>query len=252
MVVVLFYVLYAKTPVGMLVFLGIAATRVRAASAKHIRQLLFVIVLSLVIFLFVSSQTGFSVHGRYIIPTLTFIIVFSSSVVNLDHLCPPLVCRLVIMCCSLIALESSYVFPHSLSFFNVLSGGSVNGYMCLADSNISWGQDLYVIAEWFNRHDEVKSVKMMHYGSISPAVVGISFEVPKNEDVEVDASSGIRRLRPGWYAIDVNYLAGSMVPCITSTGGRDFSAAMIFPWKKLRDLKPHGYIGYTMRVYYIP
>jgi len=40
------------------------------------------------------------------------------------------------------ALTAFLVWPHYLSYFNQLVGGSSNGYKFLSDSNLDWGQDL--------------------------------------------------------------------------------------------------------------
>jgi hypothetical protein len=48
---------------------------------------------------------------------------------------------LVILICWLI-LETLFVAPYFLSYFNEFAGGTWNGYHFVTDSNYDWGQDL--------------------------------------------------------------------------------------------------------------
>jgi hypothetical protein len=43
--------------------------------------------------------------------------------------------------------------PRYLAYFNVLIGSRRNAYRCLADSNLDWGQDEFVLWAWQRAHD---------------------------------------------------------------------------------------------------
>jgi hypothetical protein len=51
------------------------------------------------------------------------------------------------------ALEAWRIYPHYESYFNQLAGGPCSGWKVLADSNVQWGQDEWIIEEWVRRQE---------------------------------------------------------------------------------------------------
>jgi hypothetical protein len=56
------------------------------------------------------------------------------------------------------------VWPHGLTYFNQLAGGSSEGYRYLSDSNYDWGQGLLELRDWQAEHTE-KPVKLWYFGA---------------------------------------------------------------------------------------
>lgn len=54
------------------------------------------------------------------------------------------------------AAESVFIHPNYLAYFNEFIGGPKNGWKYLADSNIDWGQDRYLVTQYLNRNPTVK------------------------------------------------------------------------------------------------
>jgi hypothetical protein len=54
------------------------------------------------------------------------------------------------------------VFPHSHAYFNELAGGPLNGHKHLLSSNIDWGQDILLLADWSLQHPD-KPIDAMAY-----------------------------------------------------------------------------------------
>lgn len=117
------------------------------------------------IFSIVSSKTGFSEHTRYVLPAFPFFYVAIASVttryltrlegfVDLPTRGPllgsvsPFLCfsTLVSAFGSWLLLSSLWLYPHSLSYFNELVGGPLNGHKHLLGSNVDWGQDFRYLA----------------------------------------------------------------------------------------------------------
>jgi hypothetical protein len=134
-----YYYLYAlamKEPLGSwcLVVLAIGVTIVRRGYSASWRDEIVVLAPFLVILVFVSSQTGFSVHSRYILPALPFLFIWASKVARVFELRPfptgsrhpftgkRLAMATVIVIALTWAVGSSLaVYPHSLSYFNELA-----------------------------------------------------------------------------------------------------------------------------------
>ncbi|RJQ30870.1 hypothetical protein C4572_03280 [Candidatus Parcubacteria bacterium] len=53
----------------------------------------------------------------------------------------------------LAALATILSFPHYLSYYNILGGGTNNGYKIATDSNYDWGQDIKRLAKWVDEND---------------------------------------------------------------------------------------------------
>lgn len=65
---------------------------------------------------------------------------------------------LLLLGCLVYVTGTLQAFPHELSFFNELIGGSANGYLYLSDSNVDWGQTPpAVIAAYANTHSETQT-----------------------------------------------------------------------------------------------
>jgi hypothetical protein len=253
------------------------------------------------ILLFVSSQTGFNRHLRYVLPAFPFLFIWGSRVAQAadfhwlaklptrargaildlirsrsrrvavaglaNYRIPPpaditphvpfygvvqasshptivepagrkLTSRMIAL--SILSalvwstVSSLAAYPHSLSYFNEFVGGSKNGHWHLDDSNVDWGQDLFLIKAWFDEHPEARPFHLkVGMPLIDPQMVGIEYDtVPPGPSMnrkhrpntvnwpwgEVDLVSEdssdpnpaddvtMRGPRPGWYAISLGKL----------------------------------------------
>ncbi|MDX1608376.1 MAG: glycosyltransferase family 39 protein, partial [Candidatus Spechtbacterales bacterium] len=58
-------------------------------------------------------------------------------------------------------------YPHMLSYFNALAGGSDDGYKYVVDSNYDWGQDMYKLQE-FVEENNIDKIKVDYFGGANP------------------------------------------------------------------------------------
>ena len=109
--------------------------------------------------------------------------------------------------------SSLAVYPHSLSYFNELVGGPTGGPRHLLDSNIDWGQDIFHLKDWLDRHRNVKLDGLSYWGSFPTTLAGIP-RVPLPPTCPDDHSRGLDVTNdqdgphPGWYALSVNHIFG--------------------------------------------
>lgn len=265
-----YYYLYAlaiKVPLGTwcLVTLAIGATTLGGGCSASWRDEMVVFVSGLTILIFVSSQTGFSVHSRYVIPVLPFLFVWTSKVARVFELRPFTRKRLAMAATILAALAWSIggslaIYPHNLSYFNelaavlptssdslyskaigsrneehgilstikyVLTIGSLNAPRHLLNSNIDWGQDLLYLKDWLDAHPTVKIDGLAYYGSYPAALVNI----PETRMPPTSSDTGPR---PGWYALSVNYIYS-----------RDSQ------YRYFLCFVPEAMVGYSIYIYHI-
>ncbi len=158
------------------------------------------------VFIFVSSETGFSRYFRYVLPCFPFVYVWISKVARPGHR------KLQLLAAGALAwsvIGSLSVYPHSISYFNELAGGPTGGHRYLLDANIDWGQDLLYLKRWLDEHPEAKPLYLAHQSFVDPATLGIESRNPpprssnrgtQHSDAEMERLGP----QPGWYAMSVD------------------------------------------------
>ena len=203
----------------------------------------------------VSSQTGFSIHSRYVLPILPFAYIGCSKVArSIESRQAVVAVGSVLLLCWSVG-SSLWCYPHSLSYFNELVGGPKNGHAHLLDSNIAWGQDILYLKSWYDKHPEARPFHLAHYGFVNPQLLGIVFTLPPvapasrvlRTDMPVETMGPL----PGWYAVDVNYLHGTNLAAMDEQG----------KWQKMskdgcdltyfQRFRPVDMAGYSIYIYHI-
>ncbi len=162
---------------------------------------------ALVLFVLVSSQTGFNHHLRYVLPAFPFGYVWMSRVARAAALRHHVLLGITLVgVCGSIS-SSLWIYPHSISYFNELAGGPVNGHAHLEDSNIDWGQDLLFFQRWQQSNPEARPLRLAYYGVFDPRCAGIECLLPPPGS-EAPGARGLDLKdlgpQPGWYAVSVN------------------------------------------------
>ena len=186
------YALTIKTPPCSLILFVWALLSVIIRRGRKISFDESVVWLSGLFFLlFVSSQTGFSIHSRYVLPALPFFFTASSRIAfylrNENNRIQRTTATLAATLCLTTALGVLNAFPHELSYFNALtpvfakSGERPNepeltstglqglrerfdrtimsaAPKCLLDSNLDWGQDALRLEDWLKTRPELGDI----------------------------------------------------------------------------------------------
>lgn len=163
---------------------------------------------ALVVFVLVSSQTGFSRYFRYVLPCFPFVFIWISKVarsMRFKHR----VAAWVAGGAFLWSVGSSlWYYPHSMSYFNELAKGPTGGHVHLIDANIDWGQDMWRLKRWLEEHPEAGPLHMASRSLIPAEHFGIDCKRPPGgpqpdvhyADREADAVGPL----PGWYAMSIH------------------------------------------------
>ena len=196
-----YYYLYAlliKTPLGTLglFLLAIYCTFfIRNCNASW-RDEMVILLPGVVLLAFVSSQSGFSVHSRYVIPALPFFFIWMSKIGKAISWKRPLFSTTAALLLLWSVGSSLSFYPHNISYFNELVGKPKNYPKHLLDSNIDWGQDLFYLERWSRENPDVSEMKVAIWGSypLEATTIPSSGMPPANDP------------QPGWYAVSVNYI----------------------------------------------
>lgn len=128
--------------------------------------------------------------------------------------------------------------PHDLAYFNEIVGGSTQGYRYLGDSNLDWGQDLPLLADYVAQ--AVDPVYFAYFGSGDFAYYGL----PDNQSLLNDKGTPVATFTPanpaaGHYAISTGYWIGLRM-----------TEPDAFDW--FRHQQPTGNLGYSILLYDVP
>lgn len=115
-----------------------------------------------------------------------------------------------------LAVESALAFPHHLSYFNQLGGGSKHGYRWLVDSSFDWGQDLAYMRPWLDARpdeDDAAPVYLSYFGTANPTHDGLDVRrLPGTPDYDMARRPFAATLGPGWYCISATILQSAAGP----------------------------------------
>lgn len=183
------------------------------------------------VFGFVSSQDGFSHHFRYILPGIPYPCLISGAFCFIFYN-KYFINSLAIFFSVFLFLVCFFISPHFMSFYNYLVGGPSEGWHYLADSNSDWGQDFIFLKDWIYKNKPNK-IRVQYYGLLQPKNLGLNVE-----DIPVVP-------QPGWFAISINYIAGS------SFGLSHSRMSVKGPYTYFQYFNSVDSIGYSIRIYFI-
>lgn len=125
----------------------------------------------------IALTSSINLGYRHLLPILPFLYVFIATTLTPSAIrhSPLATRRLAFFLLPVwLTLSSLFIYPHFLSFFNVLAGGPDHGWKYLVDSNIDWGQDLPDLKEWMDENG-VEEVWLSYFGEARPHYYGISY-----------------------------------------------------------------------------
>ena len=202
----------------------------------------------------VSSQTGLCKHMRYVFPILPFVMISTSKLAVYFRRSSRVGGGILVALLSWAIGSGLSVYPHGLSFFNEIAGGSINGHNHLVDSNIDWGQDVLALKQWGDDHLQTGPLGMAVFQSIHLSRFGIDFtDIPPGLDPlptgkQVDPSRF--GPQPGYFAISVNFLRG-MIFQISNADGNWSKIDRHDYYDYFKYFKPIDRIGYSIYIYKI-
>jgi len=154
------YGLLVKEPIGFILLAVLAVgTSVRRRNRWRDEWLLLAPAVAVIVL--VSSQTGFNHHLRYVLPAFPAVFIWMGKLWGLaSEGESPVGWRVRRRVAAVMlaggVLSSVATFPHSRAYFNEFVGGPLRGHNHLLDSNIDWGQDLLLLANWAERNPDMK------------------------------------------------------------------------------------------------
>lgn len=232
-----YYYLYAmaiklSVPTLSLILAGVFWCLAAPRSVDRLDEWAFLLP-AIAVLAFVSSQTGFNHHMRYVLPAFPLLFLSAGRLVELAQdrkWLRGVIAGSLLWCFT----AAASVAPYFMSYFNPLGGGPENGWRHLVDSNIDWGQDILHLKTWLDEHPEVRPIGVSSYNNLLQ---------PK--DAGIDAVAVPEEPTPGYYAVCVNYVAGS------TYGRKHLLPGTNGPYAYFQRLTPIAKAGYSMYIYHI-
>ncbi len=127
------------------------------------------------VYLLASMTSNLNLGIRHVLPIYPFIFVAIGAAAAYGWRIRPNVAKLAgALLVTVLGVETLTAFPDYLAFFNAAAGGSRGGINLLGDSNLDWGQDLKLLAEWQGNHPGV-DLSLCYFGMADPAYYGVTY-----------------------------------------------------------------------------
>ena len=175
---------------------------------------------------------------RHLLPVFPLTILLVSGAISVWMKEPYLKFKKLVLAALILwqVISVASVYPHFLSYFNELAGGSKNGYIYVVDSNYDWGQDLKRLNNWANEKG-IDKIYLDYFGGTDVKYyLKDKFEGWTCGNKKEDFPKG------GYLAVSASYIqSGSSVVGDQATG--------CYRW--LKNYQPIERIGYSIFVYKI-
>lgn len=212
--------------------------------AELLRKYFVEVSLSLLIFTywFISIKSSLYIGLRHVLPTFPFIYILVSRFVikwKLDAGLGNRIFKKTIIFVLVVWLitETLFSVPYFLSYYNLLAGGTEDGYKIAVDSNYDWGQDLKRLAA-FVEENQIKKISVAYFGGGSPKYyLGDVYQGWSSESPKLS----------GWLAVSANLLYG-----VSSFDKIDSAKQIYHSYDWLRSYVPVARAGTSIFIYNIP
>jgi len=126
-------------------------------------------------------------------------------------------------------------YPYYMSYFNVLFGGSMNGWHYVTDSNADWGQDLKRLDIYLDKHPEINKIRINYFG-------GDDIHNRLGADKYILWWDSKRPIEPGYYALSTFFIQESI---------HDKKKKYDDSYRWLKDYEPIDQVGTSFLIYKI-
>jgi hypothetical protein len=140
-----------KTTLGLLALTLVSILAIGMRKLKLSREVVFVLVPALVYFI-TAIVFGMNIGSRHLLPFYAYLFILAGAAAAAVARSSR---RWFIACAVLVAahvVSSMTVYPNFMAYANEAFGGPAKLPMLLSDANIEWGQQLFQVKQWQDRH----------------------------------------------------------------------------------------------------
>lgn len=232
-------VVLIKTSLGLLAVSALAFFATATGKLKLNRELAFVFIPAFV-YLFTAIVFGMNIGARHLLPFYGYLYIFAAAAaVSLSAISR----RWLIACAVLVAahaVSSVACYPYPMAYANEAFGGPANVHNLLSDANVEWGEQLFQVKAWQDRHPGQECwFAYFVYPIIKPETYGITCHHLPNAGI--GWAGGVEDVPP---VVDGAVLlsASNMVAC-------ESPDSSLNPYLAFESMKPTETIGYGLMIY---
>ncbi len=161
---------------GAVVLSAIALQRGATSMWREYGWTITAFTVPVVVYMASAMTSNLNLGIRHVLPIYPFVfIAIGVAAARLWRVRPRLVKLAGAALVAALGVETLVAFPNYVAFFNVAAGGSRNGINLLGDSNLDWGQDLKLLAQWQQDHPGIP-LYLCYFGMADPAYFGIDYK----------------------------------------------------------------------------
>jgi tetratricopeptide (TPR) repeat protein len=236
-------VIVIKTTLGLLGLLALAAVAILAGCLRKGRELAYILVPGAV-YLAVAMASGMNIGARHILPLYALAAILAGGGLAAIAASGRRWARVATWAGAALVLahiaSSLAVFPNDMAYANEAWGGPRNVYKLLSDSNEDWGQQLYQVKDWVDRHPgEDCWFAYFVQPAVEPATYGIHCHVLPTPDT-------------GWLGgaeIIPPVITGNVLLSAGDLMGSESSSSRLNPYTVFQSQPPAESIDYSVLVY---
>jgi hypothetical protein len=157
-----------KTPIPLMMIL-LGALVWRFIDNESIGKEMGWIALALLCFVLALATKKVNLGLRYLLSVYPFLFLFAGALVRV-----PKVKTGLLVLIGWLAIEVFAAHPNYIPYFNQLIPPEQKRFH-LVDSNLDWGQDLPVLANW-QKDNKVKEIRLGYFGTANPEAYGVKYE----------------------------------------------------------------------------
>lgn len=172
---------------------------------EHFTLFSFLVFLS--IYWLTAVMGNLNIGVRHILPTLPFIylsviLVLKEVLFKAAPIFKKALISLVFLLLAAMTFSSLSSFPYYVSYYNLLAGGTENGYKYAVDSNYDWGQDFYKLINFIEKNN-IQKIYLDYFGGESPKYwLGEKY-------IQLNPKE-FKETPRGWIAVSLNQMMGGV------------------------------------------
>ncbi len=232
-------VILIKTTLGLLALLAVTLFAIATRKLKWSRELAFLFIPAL-FYLAVAMVSGMNIGARHLLPFWAYTFVLAGA--GAAALAASSRRWLAVCAVLLVAhiVSSFAVFPNYMAYANVAWGGPSNVRNLLSDANVDWGQQLFQVKAWQDRHPHEECwFAYFVYPEINPETYGIRCHHLPNADT--GWLGGADEIPP--------VVNGAVLISAGDLSGCEWPSASRNPYVAFQSMKPSEVIDYGVLVY---
>jgi hypothetical protein len=232
-------VILVKTTLGLLALLALALFAIVTGKLRKGREVAFILI-PMAVYFGAAVAAGMDIGARHILPFYVFGFVLAGGGIAALAANSRRWMWVGVVLVAAHVISGLMVFPNYMTYANEAWGGPKNTHNLLSDANVDWGQQLFQVKEWQDRHPgEECWFAYFAYPDIDPETYGITCHHLPSIDTFWMGGADIAPAQ-------VN---GSVLISAGDLSGCEWPSGRVSPYRAFLQMKPAEVIDHAIFVY---